>query len=112
MPTYDYECSECAHQDEIFQKFSEAPLSVCTSCGASSFRRVILQPPLAFIKGEARTVGQLADRNLKKMGRYELEDRQRADNTEERKEAKESSALRQRINKMTPAQKKKYIEGK
>jgi putative FmdB family regulatory protein len=111
MPTYDYECSECAHQDEIFQKFSETPLSICTSCGASSFNRVILQPPLAFIKGEARTVGQWADRNSKKMGRYEREDREEADNMKTRNEATEASALRRKINKMTPAQQKKYIEG-
>lgn len=110
MPTYDYECSDCQHQEEVFQRFSETPLSECPSCKQPSFRRVILHPPLAFIKGEARTVGQLADRNSKKLGRYEREDREEADNMKAHNEGREASALRRKINKMTPDQQKKYIE--
>jgi putative FmdB family regulatory protein len=110
MPTYDYECEECGYQCEEFQKFSEKPLSKCPKCDSETFRRVILTPPQAFIKGEVKTVGQLADRNTEKMGRYELEDRRHADNMETHKKNKEASALRRKINKMTPAQQKRYIE--
>jgi len=110
MPTYDYECADCKHQEEIFQKFAEKELDICPSCNKSSFRRVILEPPLAFIKGDPTSVGQLADRNTKKMGKYELEDKCRADNMETHKKNKEASTLRNKINKMTTTQKKKYIE--
>jgi len=110
MPTYDYECADCKHREEIFQKFAEEELTICTACNTSSFRRIILEAPLAFIKGEPTTIGHLADRNTKKMGRYELDDRQRADNMEEHKKNKEASSLRRKINKMTPAQQKRYIE--
>ena len=40
MPTYEYECEEDGHRFEVFQKFSDEPLKVCTICGAP-VRRVI-----------------------------------------------------------------------
>jgi putative FmdB family regulatory protein len=33
MPIYEYECSGCGKQFEIFQKFSDEPLSRCQDCG-------------------------------------------------------------------------------
>jgi putative FmdB family regulatory protein len=33
VPTYQYTCTECGEQVEAVQKFSDEPLSVCTSCG-------------------------------------------------------------------------------
>ncbi len=33
MPTYEYECQNCHLRVEAVQKFSDAPLSVCDSCG-------------------------------------------------------------------------------
>jgi putative FmdB family regulatory protein len=32
MPTYEYECKKCANRFEVFQKFSENPISVCPKC--------------------------------------------------------------------------------
>ena len=32
MPTYDYECSACAHKFEIFQKINDLPLTKCPKC--------------------------------------------------------------------------------
>lgn len=49
MPTYQYRCSECSHQFEQFQKFSEDPLTECPVCG-KSVRRVI-QPVGIVFKG-------------------------------------------------------------
>jgi putative FmdB family regulatory protein len=40
MPTYAYRCATCEHQFEQFQRFSDAPLTVCPNCGGS-IRRVI-----------------------------------------------------------------------
>ena len=110
MPTYDYECSECGHLEEIFQKFSEEQIDTCPECGSNTYRRVILQAPLGFIKGEPTTVRHLADRNTQKMGHYELQDRRKADNMDVHKKNKEANAIRNKINKMTPQQKRNYIE--
>jgi putative FmdB family regulatory protein len=33
MPIYEYECPNCGKHFEIFQKFSDEPLSRCQECG-------------------------------------------------------------------------------
>ena len=33
MPTYQYTCTECGEPLEAVQKFTDAPLTVCTACG-------------------------------------------------------------------------------
>ena len=33
MPTYEYACTSCGHHLEIFQSFSDEPLTTCPSCG-------------------------------------------------------------------------------
>ena len=33
MPTYQYRCTECGEDLEALQKFSDAPLTTCTTCG-------------------------------------------------------------------------------
>jgi putative FmdB family regulatory protein len=39
MPIYGYRCSSCGHEKDVMQKISEAPLTVCPACGASSFTK-------------------------------------------------------------------------
>lgn len=39
MPTYEYRCAE-GHAFECIQKMSEAPLTVCTVCGAEAVRAI------------------------------------------------------------------------
>jgi putative FmdB family regulatory protein len=33
VPTYQYTCTECGEPVEALQKFTDAPLTVCTACG-------------------------------------------------------------------------------
>jgi putative FmdB family regulatory protein len=33
MPTYQYRCNECGEDLEAVQKFSDAPLTTCPTCG-------------------------------------------------------------------------------
>lgn len=41
MPTYDYECPSCGHQQEVFQSMSEDALTLCPNCGENSFKRLV-----------------------------------------------------------------------
>jgi putative FmdB family regulatory protein len=41
MPIYAYACSACGHAEDVMQKMSEAPLTLCPKCGASSFAKQI-----------------------------------------------------------------------
>jgi len=49
MPTYQYRCSDCGHEFDQYQKFSESALTVCPSC-SGTIRRVI-QPVGVVFKG-------------------------------------------------------------
>ena len=49
MPTYVYGCDTCGHRFEIFQKFSDQPLTACPQCGA--LIRRIVQPAGIVFKG-------------------------------------------------------------
>lgn len=41
MPIYAYKCGSCGHAKDVLQKVSDAPLSVCPSCGAEQFSKQI-----------------------------------------------------------------------
>ncbi|MEO8718367.1 MAG: FmdB family zinc ribbon protein [Burkholderiales bacterium] len=41
MPIYEYRCADCGFQDEYLQKVSEAPLTMCPSCGKPTFRKLV-----------------------------------------------------------------------
>jgi putative FmdB family regulatory protein len=41
MPIYEYRCQSCGHELEKLQRMSEAPLTVCPSCGKPELRRLI-----------------------------------------------------------------------
>jgi putative FmdB family regulatory protein len=41
MPIYAYKCGSCGHAKDVLQKLSDAPLSVCPSCGAASFSKQV-----------------------------------------------------------------------
>lgn len=73
MPHYDYECKKCLHSEEVFQKMSDEPLTKCPSCKKKQFRRIITQVT-GFVKG-GNTVGHLAEKNTKKLGKYALEEK-------------------------------------
>lgn len=38
MPTYEYRCTECNHEFEEFQAISDAPVTICPSCGGKTER--------------------------------------------------------------------------
>lgn len=110
---YDYECSQCGHIIiDYFQSIHDEPITLCTKCNNHSLNRVISGGLGSFCK-EAKTIGQLADKNWTKLGKY-----QRSEIEEKRKKEKEQktsyfdklgSASKKEINKMTAEQKKKYI---
>jgi putative FmdB family regulatory protein len=41
MPLYEYKCSSCGHQQEFLQKWSDAPMKVCTACGKETFAKML-----------------------------------------------------------------------
>ncbi len=41
MPIYAYKCSSCGFAKDALQKMSDAPLTVCPACGASTFEKQV-----------------------------------------------------------------------
>ena len=41
MPIYEYRCPSCGFQKEHLQKMSDEPLSVCPSCGAAGYAKLL-----------------------------------------------------------------------
>ncbi|WP_341907188.1 FmdB family zinc ribbon protein [Polaromonas sp. YR568] len=41
MPIYAYKCGSCGHAKDVLQKISDAPLTDCPQCGASTFSKQV-----------------------------------------------------------------------
>jgi putative FmdB family regulatory protein len=41
MPIYAYKCASCGHAQDEMQKVSDAPLSVCPSCGKAEYTKQV-----------------------------------------------------------------------
>jgi putative FmdB family regulatory protein len=41
MPIYAYRCAACGHAKDVLQKMSDAPLTVCPSCGQPRFEKQV-----------------------------------------------------------------------
>ena len=52
MPLYEYECLKCGERFELIQKFSDAPLTVCSQNGDSqcdgAVRKILSAPAIQF----------------------------------------------------------------
>lgn len=115
MPTYEYQCENCNHNYEIEKLMSDPHEKQCPECKKMTLYQVY-SPPMVFVKGEASTLGHLADRNTSKMGKYELGDKrgkqeEASKKTEKPKEwwQKGGGATKKDISKMSDKQKSDYI---
>jgi len=110
MPIYDFECEKCAYYTEIKQRMEESSVYECPHCGDLTLKKVFINPPAMFVRGDPHTIGQMADRNTSKMGKYELQDKQAQDGANNNKEEIKKGELHKKINAMTPAGKLKWIQ--
>ena len=39
MPIYAYRCTDCGFEQDVMQKMSDAPLTVCPKCKAETFAK-------------------------------------------------------------------------
>jgi putative FmdB family regulatory protein len=108
---YDYKCDKCNHEIlDVYQSIKDDTLVNCPACGKDSLARVIYGGIHASVRG-TNTIGQLADKNWRSMGKYK-----QSEILEKTKNAKEKSSTQElgpattkQINKMSQQQKKNYI---
>lgn len=104
---YDYECSNCNHQlKDVYQSIKDDALTLCPSCNTNNLNRIIYGGLGSFMK-DAKTIGQLSDKNWSSLGHYQKSEIE-AQNKDKKIE-KEKRELNKQLNSMTPQQKKKYI---
>jgi putative FmdB family regulatory protein len=41
MPIYAYKCAACGHAQDVLQKMSDDPLTVCPACGAAAYQKQV-----------------------------------------------------------------------
>ena len=97
MPLYEYECGACGHRFEVIQKFSDAPIEKCPSCG-SKVRKLQSAPAFQFkgsgwyVTDYAKT-GSAAETKESKDGRKADKDAQgKAESQSEGKTERQESA--------------------
>jgi putative FmdB family regulatory protein len=49
MPLYEYQCEACGHRFEVIQKYSDAPIEACPTCGGAVVK--LLSSPAIQFKG-------------------------------------------------------------
>jgi putative FmdB family regulatory protein len=47
MPLYEYQCDACGSRFEVIQKYSDAPVAACTSCGGA-VKKLMSSPAIQF----------------------------------------------------------------
>lgn len=111
MPKYDYGCNCCGFLwEDVQQSINDPPKKKCPKCKHMTLSRVIFGGIEPFVRGEATTLGQLAERNSKKMGKYGVAER------EEKKQNQVDQGLKahkeeiKNIGKMSDAQKERFVE--
>jgi putative FmdB family regulatory protein len=104
--TYDYSCNCCGfYWADVTQSINDDPKKNCPKCKHDTLERVLF-PPLVFVRGEPTTLGQLAELNSKKFGKYGLAEREESVDRSKKRAKQEFDSL----NKMTPKQKQEWIE--
>jgi putative FmdB family regulatory protein len=92
MPTYQYRCTECGHNLEAVQKFSDAALTECPNCGGT-LRKVFNAVGVVF-KGSGfyRTDSRAGKADA--AGGQDKGDGKDSTGTKEKKDAKEPAAAK------------------
>ncbi|MCA3217969.1 MAG: zinc ribbon domain-containing protein [Burkholderiales bacterium] len=65
MPIYAYKCRFCGHQQDILQKISEDPLTVCPQCNQPSFAKQVTAAGFQ-LKGSGWYVTDFRDNGAKR----------------------------------------------
>ena len=115
MLLYDYLCSNKTCEflwENVQQSINSQQKKKCPKCGRNSLDRVITGGLCSFIRQDASTLGQLAERNSKKMGKYGVGDADGLKNEKISKGLKQRQEENKAIGKMTDRQKQKFIGGR
>jgi len=111
MPTYDYGCNRCGFLwQDVVQSMNDSPKKKCPKCSKNTLERVIYGGAHTFVRGEATTLGQLAEQNSKKLGKYGVEEKEAKKNEQVKEGLTQYKKELKQIGKMSESQKQRYID--
>lgn len=73
MPTYEYECSLCGHQFELFQSITAKPVRTCPKCAKPKVKRLIGAGASIIFKGSGFYQTDYRSEGYKKAAKAEAE---------------------------------------
>jgi putative FmdB family regulatory protein len=91
MPLYEYRCSGCGHQQEFLQKWSDEPVTVCTSCGKPTFQKMLTAAGFQ-LKGSGWYATDFKNGGSKPAAKSDAKGESKADAGESKADAGESKA--------------------
>ena len=89
MPIYEYECTKCGHQTEVWQKMTEAHLTRCEHC-KGKMRKLISQSTF-HLKGTGWYVTDYASKRSADNGKKEKSSDDKPSKTKESKAGESKS---------------------
>lgn len=110
MIEYRYRCTNCENEFDVKMSIKDKPLKKCKLCNKKTLERIIFSPQ-AFVRQEVKTIGQLAERNAKKLGKDEVQERE-LKNKDQTKEAMKQARkeLNAKLGKMNDTQRNRFIQ--
>lgn len=81
MPTYEYRCTNCKHQFEVFQSMKDAPKRKCPECGKNTLERLIGTGAAVLFKGAGFYQTDYRSESYKKSASAETGDKSKPDTT-------------------------------
>jgi putative FmdB family regulatory protein len=90
MPIYEYQCSQCRERHEVIQRFSDAPMSHCPSCGGD-MKKLPSSPAIQF-KGSGFYKTDYASGSSKSESKGESKSESQSDSKSESKSDSKSDS--------------------
>ena len=73
MPTYSYECDNCGHKFDLFQKITAEPVKICPECHNDTVRRLIGAGAGLIFKGSGFYITDYRSKDYKEKSKKEHE---------------------------------------
>jgi putative FmdB family regulatory protein len=90
MPIYEYECRKCGHQAEVWQKFSDPPVTKCDMCRGKM--KKLISHNTFHLKGSGWYVTDYAKKDNASKEKSEQKPKNEADKTPKDKPEKKKAA--------------------
>lgn len=97
MPIYEYQCTKCGHQTEVWQKFSDPPVSECELCH-NKMKKLISQSAF-HLKGTGWYVTDYASKSGGKQGQTTKSDDKKSGTESKGSKPKEASSTKEASSK-------------